>query len=665
MPAEPVRAAARVSAVLTSLLLLLVSPAHALRLIDYNILNYPGSTGPTRDPFYRTILAPLSPDIVITEEIGTSQGIDEFVANLNVMEPGQWAAAPFSDGNDTEAGAFYKPSKVDYLGQTAFYPNAASHLRLVHVYFFRPVGYTSNDAIIHLYAVHLKASSGTTNENQRFAEAAGIRDSMNALPFGTHAAMLGDCNFYSGLEPALTRFVENEPDNDGRLYDPLGLNGVSPWEDNVTMQIAWTQSPCKTGDTGCASGAATGGMDDRFDLILPTYAFQDGHGLELVPGSYVSVGNDGLHHNNSIQDPPTIPEGAAYATALHSVSDHLPVRVDLRLPAILSVDGSAIAFGTVITGASATHSLTVANPALVPGELLQYVYGAPAGFTAPGGTLSRAAQASADDVIGLDTTTPNNYSGSISITSNALDNPNRSIDVSGTVLRHAVPSLDSLVATLADTLDFGVQDSANFVPLEFRVHDMGFDALQAQLLLLSGTITGGDGHFSLVGGFSPLQIGGEGHSYEVAFDPTGATPDSAYEATLTITSSDEALPGATPRPDLVVTLRAQKNAGSGTTAVQEAPPTVTRLIAPYPNPLRGASTMRYDIARAGEVKLEVFDVTGRRTATLASGPEQPGRYAIHWSGRTDDGGLAHAGLYFVRLIAPGVHPQTARLAIVR
>src|SRR5262249_58153905 len=118
-----------------------------------------------------------------------------------------------------------------------------------------------------------------------------------------------------------------------------------------------------------APGAATGGPDDRFDWALPTQAFQAGAGLELVPGSYVSVGNDGLHHNNSIQDPPTIPEGASYATALHSVSDHLPVRVDLRLPAILSVSGSPIAFGTVIVGAPAAPDQSLTTHAPAPREL--------------------------------------------------------------------------------------------------------------------------------------------------------------------------------------------------------------------------------------------------------------------------------------------------------
>ena len=54
-------------------------------------------------------------------------------------------------------------------------------------------------------------------------------------------------------------------------------------------------------------------------LILPSAPWKDGSGLEIIPNTYISVGNDGLHHNNSIQDPPTIPEGASYASALHSV----------------------------------------------------------------------------------------------------------------------------------------------------------------------------------------------------------------------------------------------------------------------------------------------------------------------------------------------------------
>src|SRR5215831_14542742 len=103
--------------VVISCLLALASPAQALRIVNYNVLNYPGSSGPTRDPFFRTILSPLSPDVFVAEEMTSAAGCTEFLNSLNVMEPGQWADVPFIDGNDTDCELFYKPSKVQFLGQ--------------------------------------------------------------------------------------------------------------------------------------------------------------------------------------------------------------------------------------------------------------------------------------------------------------------------------------------------------------------------------------------------------------------------------------------------------------------------------------------------------------------------------------------------------------------
>lgn len=411
MAPEPFRGFTVRLAALVLLCLTVVTPAHALRYLNWNILNYPGTTGPARDPFYRTVIAPLSPDVIMTQEMTSQAGVTEFLNSMNVMEPGQWAAAAFMDGGDTDAGLFYKPAKLQLLGQWAFYPNPANLLRYVHVWRLKPVGYASDAAEFRVYGVHLKASSGSANQAQRLAEAIGLRDSLNAVPPGTHVLVTGDYNFYSGSEPGYLKLLESQADNDGQLYDPLGLQNLS-WQDNVAIQYAWTQSPCKTGDAGCAPGAATGGMDDRFDLILPSTPWQDGSGLELIPGTYVAVGNDGQHHNNSIQDLPVIPEGAAYATALHTVSDHLPVRVDLRLPALVSASQAPLAFGTVIQGAAGvTQTLDVTNVAPAPAEVLSYVYNQPSGFTAPAGTQNAAAGATNHDVIALNTGAPGAFSG--------------------------------------------------------------------------------------------------------------------------------------------------------------------------------------------------------------------------------------------------------------
>lgn len=669
MAPEPFRArAACFLAPLLALSFVLASPAHALRLVNWNILNYPGTTGPARDPLYRVVLSPLGADVLVTEETTSQAGVTEFLGSLNTMEPGQWNAAPFVDGNDTDSGLFFKPGSVQFLGQWAFYPNPLTNLRYVHVYRLKPVGYTSDAAEFRIYSLHLKASTGSTNVSARLAECIGLRDSLNAMPPGTHAFVCGDYNFYTGLEPGMQKLVEVQPDSIGgaigRLYDPLGFENIS-WQDNTFIQSAWTQSPCKTSDPNpCAPGAATGGLDDRFDLILPSYPFKDGAGLELIAGSYVSVGNDGQHHNNSIMDLPTIPEGATYASALHSVSDHLPVRVDIRLPARVDVSTAPIAFGSVVTGATVATSLSVGNPAVAPAETLAYAYAPPAGFTAPAGTQQVAAGGTNLDAIGLDTSVPGAFAGNLAFTSNSVDAPNADIAISGTVLRHAVASLDSLVVLGTTSLDFGTHDVGEFENQDVRVHDQGFDALQAQLSLTSAAITGGDGRFSIVGGFSPSLVGAVGRTLSVAFDGSGATQDSVYEGTLTIGSSDETLPGATARPDLTVTLQATLHTG-GTTAANDLPPSATLLYAPFPNPIAGRATVRFDLARGGDVRLEVFDLSGRRTNTLLRGSLEPGRYSVQWDGRGEDGAPVRAGLYFVRLTAPGAGAQSARAAVIR
>ena len=58
--------------------------------------------------------------------------------------------------------------------------------------------------------------------------------------------------------------------------------------------------------------------------------------------------------------------------------------------------------------------------------------------------------------------------------------------------------------------------------------------------------------------------------------------------------------------------------GSTTVSVDDAA-AVDFLATPSPNPFRGLATIRFGLARAGEVRLELFDVAGRRIQTLVSG----------------------------------------------
>jgi hypothetical protein len=317
----------------------------------------------------------------------------------------------------------------------------------------------------------------------------------------------------------------------------------------------------------------------------------------------------------------------------------------------------------VITGAAASQNLAVSNAA-APADTLEYSYTAPAGFSAPAGPIALLAGGASSDAIGMSTATSGVKAGNLALDSNDLDVPAQTIALSGTVLDHAAASLESLAVVLADTLDFGNHSGGGFGALAARVHNAGYNALRARLAL-SGAAIGGTAaaRFAIVG-FAPALIAGTAATYPVTFDDSVAPSDSTYRADLAFTSGDEALPGAAPQPALVLHLRARVTSGTVDVAAA-ALPTETRLLAPSPNPMRGGGTVRLDLARAGRVRVEVFDLSGRRVATLADGEFPAGTHALRWDARRDDGRAAGAGLYFVRMSGPGLTARTVRAALVR
>jgi hypothetical protein len=160
-----------------------------------------------------------------------------------------------------------------------------------------------------------------------------------------------------------------------------------------------------------------------------------------------------------------------------------------------------------------------------------------------------------------------------------------------------------------------------------RVHNQGYDASQARLNVTSASITGGDGHFSVTG-TTPQLLAGIGASFSVSFDDAATTADSTYDATLTIASGDEALPGAAAQPSLAVSLSARR--GAGTTAVEDSRPKATVLLAPSPNPLSNSSLLRFALATGGDTRLDIYDAAGRRVASLVHASLEPGNYSITW-----------------------------------
>jgi hypothetical protein len=389
-----------------------------------------------------------------------------------------------------------------------------------------------------------------------------------------------------------------------------------------------------------------------------------------LPNGYGAYGNDGLHYNDSIDGGGiNTAVGTVVAAALRLSSDHLPVIATLQLPAKIST-ASAIDFGDAIVGGSSIHALVVDDLPPPPAATLTYTLSAPAGFTAPSGTFNNPAAAVADPLtIGMSTASVGVKTGTLTVNSNDLDTTAKSVLLSGRVLAHAVPSLDSSATTTVRSLDFGTVDQGSVTELSLRLFNRGYSALQARLVRTNeymaqiGILFRQQNAVASSPGFSfqgpaatPIT---DAATYAITFDATGAPPGQPYAAELRIAPADEPLPGALAYDTLRVNLSALVRDNGAVGGL----PTVLRFAPPAPNPVHGASRFAFDLPVAAQVSLAIYDAGGRRVAQLADGDWPAGRHHIDWRAVRADGRTFPAGLYFASFRTRGME-KVARIIVL-
>jgi hypothetical protein len=89
----------------------------------------------------------------------------------------------------------------------------------------------------------------------------------------------------------------------------------------------------------------------------------------------------------------------------------------------------------------------------------------------------------------------------------------------------------------------------------------------------------------------------------------------------------------------------------GFVGVGDAPTRESLSLRALPNPSSGTTRIRYDLPRAGFVRLSIYDVAGHRVATPTEREEQAGSHELSWSGRSDRGDPLATGVYLVQLLA--------------
>ena len=87
------------------------------------------------------------------------------------------------------------------------------------------------------------------------------------------------------------------------------------------------------------------------------------------------------------------------------------------------------------------------------------------------------------------------------------------------------------------------------------------------------------------------------------------------------------------------------------TEVITIPPPVFVLHQNYPNPFNPSTTIRYSLPGRALVKLEIFDIAGRKIACLVNEEQPAGPHSVEWDGRNERGTGVSSGIYLYRLTA--------------
>lgn len=296
--------------------------------MSYNLLNYSSTDADKfRYKDLRTIVKYAKPDVLMVCELSDG-GAPQLLLDsaLNAAGVGTYSRAVFYDGTDTDNMLFYKSGKIKLKSQKQIY----TVLRDISQYKMYKVMAPNDTVFIYLHMSHLKAGSFASDENQRNSEVSAFCSNISSLPQNANILFAGDMNLKGSTEPAYNTLTSTTCSH--KLNDPINQTGT--WYNNNAFSSIHTQSTRTSANPGCCGGS-TGGLDDRFDLMLLSDNLISGsNNAKYIINSYKAFGNDNQHMNLAMIDAPVNSVvSTTVSQALFNMSDHLPVLLKLELKA--------------------------------------------------------------------------------------------------------------------------------------------------------------------------------------------------------------------------------------------------------------------------------------------------------------------------------------------
>ena len=85
----------------------------------------------------------------------------------------------------------------------------------------------------------------------------------------------------------------------------------------------------------------------------------------------------------------------------------------------------------------------------------------------------------------------------------------------------------------------------------------------------------------------------------------------------------------------------------------------------YPNPFNPSTNIQFTLVKTEKVKLEVYDVLGRKVKTLYNDIALAGLNTVKWNGRNNHNIQMSSGIYFYRLETESGFIKTMKMVLVK
>ena len=201
-----------------------------VRIMTYNLCEYPNTEqygdASFRNPYFRTIINDVNPDILCVEEMHGETYANNFLANVLNYSETSYAMADFvlnvADNDDNNV-LYYKTSKFSLI-PGSYIIDDIGHVTVK----FKLYNINTRDTLT-IYSIHL--ASGEEN-GERYTQAVKIRESSDSLSSSEYFIGVGDFNMYGGTEITEPAYYIFDTNTGGYFIDPQGLDDLDNWSDN-------------------------------------------------------------------------------------------------------------------------------------------------------------------------------------------------------------------------------------------------------------------------------------------------------------------------------------------------------------------------------------------------------------------------------------------------